>query len=127
MSRSRRSARTAGTRFETAVADYLARHVDDAIERRARNGAKDRGDISGLRHMRGRLVVECKDYGGRLAAAQWVSEADTERGNDDALAGIVVAKRRGTQAPADQWVLTTLGELVALINGNRDHYEQETK
>lgn len=124
MSRSRRSARTAGTRFETAVADYLARHVDDAIERRARNGANDRGDISGLRHMRGRLVVECKDYGGQMKAAQWVSEADTERGNDDAMAGLVVAKRRGTQAPEDQWVLMTLGELVALLNGDRDHYEK---
>lgn len=125
MSRSRRSARTAGTRFESSVADYLARHVDDAIERRARNGSKDRGDISGLRHMRGRLVVECKDYGGQLKAAQWVGEADVERGNDDALTGLVVAKRRGTQAPEDQWVLMTLGELVALLNGDRDHYEQE--
>ena len=125
MSRSRRSARTAGTRFETSVADYLARHVDDAIERRARNGSKDRGDISGLRHMRGRLVVECKDYGGQFKAAQWVGEADVERGNDDAMAGLVVAKRRGTQAPQDQWVLMTLGELVALINGDRGHYEQE--
>lgn len=125
MSRSRRSARTAGTRFETSVADYLAAHVDDAIERRARNGSKDRGDISGLRHMAGRVVVECKDYGGQFKAAQWVSEADTERGNDDALAGIVVAKRRGTQDPADQWVLMTLGELVALLSGDRDHYEQE--
>jgi len=126
MSRSRRSARTAGTRFETSVADYLAAHVDDGIERRARNGSKDRGDISGLRHMRGRLVVECKDYGGQFKAAQWAGEADVERGNDDALAGVVVAKRRGTQAPQDQWALMTLGELVALLNGNRDHYEQET-
>ncbi|MFK5257127.1 hypothetical protein [Propionibacterium freudenreichii] len=124
MSRSRRSAKKAGTRFETLVAAYLAAHVDEGIERRARNGAKDRGDISGLRHMRGRLVVECKDYGGRLAAAQWVSEADTEMGNDDALAGLVVAKRRGTQAPEDQWVLMTLGELVALLNGDRGHLEE---
>lgn len=52
MSRSRASARRAGTAFETAVARFLARELrDDRVERRARTGAKDRGDISGLRHM----------------------------------------------------------------------------
>lgn len=123
MTRTRSSAKTAGTRFESLVAAYLARHVDDRIERRRLSGSNDRGDISGLRHMGRRVVVECKDYGGRLLPAQWITELDAERGNDDATAGIVVAKRRGTNKPADQWVLTTLGELVALLNGTRDHIE----
>jgi hypothetical protein len=54
VSRSRKSAKNAGTWLETTVAGYLAEHVDDRVERRARNGAKDRGDISGLRTVGGR-------------------------------------------------------------------------
>ena len=61
MSRTRASAKAAGTRFERLVADYLAQHVDDRIDRRVKTGAKDRGDIAGVRHMGGRVVLECKD------------------------------------------------------------------
>ena len=126
MSRSRKSAKDAGTEFETAVAAYLAQTLDDdRIERRTRNGAKDRGDIGGVRHMGARVVVECKEYGGLLNPAGWTAEAEVERGNDDAVAGLVVAKRRGTRNPADQWVLMTLGDLSALLTGSRDHITDE--
>lgn len=117
--RSRTSAKSAGTARETQVAGYLAEHIDDRIERRAKNGAKDRGDVSGLRVLGNRVVVEVKDYGGRLLPGPWIAEADTERGNDDATASIVVAKRRGTTDPGDQYVLTTLRDLIALITGER--------
>lgn len=30
-------------------------------------------------------------------------------------------KRRGKSAAADQWVTLTLGDLLALLAGNRDH------
>jgi hypothetical protein len=61
MTRSRRSAKQAGTRFETAIATALADALDDdRIERRTRNGAKDRGDISGIRLHGQRVVIECK-------------------------------------------------------------------
>ena len=119
MSRNRKSARAAGQRFESLVAAYLNTHVDDRIERRRMSGANDRGDISGLRHMGGRIVVECKDYGGRLMPGPWVEEADIEAGNDSALLGIVVAKRRGTTDPGSQFVLMTLNDLVALLTGER--------
>lgn len=122
MTRSNRSARQAGTRFETLVANYLNTHWDDRIERRARNGIKDRGDLSGVRVMGQRVVVETKDHN-RLDLAGWWSEAETERGNDDANAAFVVHKRRGKGNAADQWVTLTLGELVALISGNRDHLQ----
>ena len=56
---------------------------------------------------------------------RWAAEAESERGNDSAVAGIVVHKRHGKGQPADQWVTCTLGELVALINGNRDHMEDQ--
>lgn len=117
--RNRASAKTAGTRFETTVAAYLAKHVDDRIERRRQTGARDRGDLSGLRVLGNRIVAECKDYGGRLLPGPWLREAEIERGNDDAAAAIVLAKRRGATAPGDQYVLMTVDDLVALITGQR--------
>lgn len=118
MTRTRASARAAGTRHETAVATYLATHVDDRIERRAKTGAKDRGDISGVRILGGRVVIECKDTS-RVEIGSWLTEAEIERGNDDALVGCVVAKRRGHGDPGDQLVLMTLRDLVALLAGVR--------
>ena len=124
MARNRRTAKDAGTRHAQSIADYLNQHIDDRIERRTNRGARDRGDIAGLRHMGQRVVIECKDYGGQIKAAAWTAEAEDERGNDDATSALVVAKRRGTTNPADQWVLMTLGELVALLTGSRGHLEQ---
>ncbi|GGO59048.1 hypothetical protein GCM10010910_01060 [Microbacterium nanhaiense] len=122
MSRSRASAKSAGTRMETLVAWHLSDALDDdRIERRAKNGAKDRGDIANVRTALGeRVVIECKDYGGRLMPGPWVQEAHTEAGNDDAAVGVVVAKRRGTTRPGDQWVLMTLDDLAVLLGGKRE-------
>lgn len=121
MTRSRASAKAAGTRHESSIANYLAEQLDDdRIERRAKTGAKDRGDIAGVRARGGgRVVIECKDYGGQLKAGPWLGEAETERGNDDAIAGLVVAKRRGISDPGAQIVLMTVRDLVALIVGQR--------
>lgn len=118
MTRSRRSARAAGTRFERSIADCLATWIDDRIDRRVKTGAKDRGDIGGLRHGPARVVIECKDVA-RLDLPGWVREAETERGNDDALVGLVVHKRRGTSDPLDQYVTCTIRDLVALLTGER--------
>ena len=119
MTRTRASAKAAGSTFERQIADHLAKVIDDRIDRRVKTGAKDRGDIGGVRHMGGRLVIECKNYGGRLLPGPWIGEAEIERGNDDALAGIVIAKRRGTTKPGDQYVLMTVNDLTALLTGER--------
>lgn len=121
MPRNRQSAKKAGTAFETAIAAYLARELEsDYIERRRLTGANDRGDITGVRDSRGqRLVLELKDYGGRLTPGPWVEEAHIEMGNDSAVAGVVVAKRRGTTNPGAQFVLMTVNDLIALIRGDR--------
>ena len=120
MTRNRKSAKDAGARFESSVAAYLNAHVDDRIERRSKGGNKDRGDISGLRHMGQRVVIECKNTS-RISLGTWMSEAETGRGNDDAGVALVAHKRHGKGQAEDQWITTTLGELVALLNGNRDH------
>jgi len=120
MTRNRASAKKAGSRFETLVASYLAEALDDdRIERRARTGAKDRGDIAGVRHMGGRVVIEAKDCA-RPQLSAWAAEAEIERGNDDAVAGLIVHKRHGRGDPADQWVTLTLGDLAALLTGHRE-------
>ncbi len=121
MTRSRASAKAAGTRHESSIANYLAEQLDDdRIERRAKTGAKDRGDIGGVRTPGGgRLVIECKDYGGQIKAGPWLGEAEVERGNDDAVAGLVVAKRRGITDPGAQIVLMTVRDLVAILSGHR--------
>ncbi len=120
MARTRRSARAAGTAFESVQSKYLAAALgDDRIERRTRNGAKDRGDIGGLRVHGQRMVVECKDVTKGLALPEWTNEANTEAGNDDALVGVVMHKRHGTRDPGKQWVSMTVDDLLALMTGQR--------
>ena len=115
MTRSNRSARQAGSSFEKLIADALAWNLkDDRIERRVTNGAKDRGDIGGVLTARGqRVVVECKNTN-RLSLAEWVAEAKREAVNDNAVAGYVVHKKRGTTDPLEQYVTMTLGDLLRL-------------
>lgn len=125
MSRTRASAKKAGSSFERSTADYLkAVTNDDRIDRRVKNGTKDRGDIGGVRIHGQRLVLECKNTA-KTSLGPWATEAEIERGNDDALAGVIVHKRHGKGAPGDQWVTMTLSEFAALLTGNRDHYDQE--
>lgn len=119
MTRSRASARKAGPWFERLIADHLALHVDDRIDRHVKTGNKDRGDIGGLRVRSARVVIEAKEYGGLFEVGKWLAEAEIERGNDDALIGMVVAKRRGMTYPGDQVVFMTVDDLVALITGVR--------
>lgn len=116
MTRSNRSARAAGSAFESQIARCLAEHLPhgEFIERRVTNGAKDRGDIAGVRTARGeRVVVETKNAN-RLELSQWVLEAQYEAVNDNAIAGMVVHKRRGTADPLQQYVTLTLGDLIRI-------------
>ena len=124
MPRNRASAKQAGAKFERLVADGLAVALEDTrIDRRVTAGAKDKGDIANVRHGDHKIVIEVKDRGGQFFAAEWVAEAEAERINDEALAGIVIAKRRGVTDPMKQWCLMEVSELVALLRGDRKHME----
>lgn len=121
--RTRQSAKSAGTKFETEIVRYFRIVLDDdRIERRAKNGAKDRGDISGLRlspALRGgRIVAEVKNRN-QTALGPWMNEADIERMNDDATVAMVIHKRHGIGHPGHQWVTMTVNDLVALLSGER--------
>lgn len=123
MTRSRASARAAGARFERSIADWLAQNLDDRIDRRVKTGAKDRGDIGGVRHRGERVVLECKDTT-RTDLAGWIREAHLEARHDDARIGVVVHKRRGTTNPAQQWVHMTLEDLAWLLGADHPNYDE---
>ena len=124
MTRNRATAKAAGARFERLVADGLAEALQDTrIDRKVKTGSKDKGDIANVRHGDHKIVIDCKDRGGQFYAAEWVGEAEAERINDDALAGIVIAKRKGVTDPMKQYVVMEVSEFVALLRGDRKHME----
>lgn len=116
MARSRKAAKAAGSSMEKTVVEYLQKTVDPDIERRVTNGAKDRGDVTGLRHLGQRVVIECKNVS-RMELSVWLTEAEIARGNDDAGAGVVAHKRHGKGRPEDQLITMTLADFAALITG----------
>lgn len=126
MSRNRKSAKAAGTVFESQVAGYLADALDDdRIERRARFGSLDRGDVGGVRTALGeRVVIECKNTS-RVELGVWANEVEKERGNDDAAVGVVVHKRvgKGAKNMGEQWVTMTLADFAVLLGGTRGEVE----
>ena len=120
MTRNRASAKKAGSGFERLVADYLKAELDDRIDRRVKTGSKDRGDIGGVRTIRGgRVVIEVKNVS-RDNLPLWIREAEIERGNDDAAIGVVAHKRIGSAKAADQYVSMTLETFVRLLEGGAD-------
>lgn len=105
--------------MEREVADYLALHVSEFIDRRVKTGALDRGDLGGVRTLHGaRVVVECKDTRADNLGAHH-REAEEERVNDGAVAGVLVHKRHGVGVVGEQWVTMTLADFAALLSGVR--------
>lgn len=119
MARSRASAKTAGAAFERLVADFLAERVDDRIDRRVKTGAKDCGDIGGVRLANGaRVVIEAKNTA-KINLAGWIAEAHEEAVNDGAAVGVVAHKRHGKGQAADQWITMTLADLAVILNAQK--------
>lgn len=115
MTRNRASAKKAGSSFERAQADWLAeRLADDRIDRRVKSGTKDRGDIGGVRFAGNRVVIECKNAS-RDNLPAWIREAEIERGNDDALIGVVMFKKHGTTDPTQQYVAMSAETFAVLL------------
>lgn len=80
-----------GTRFESELVTYLNQNGAPHAERRAPNGNKDRGDITGA----GPIVWEAKACK-TMALSTWVDEMLAECANAGTRLGAVIHKRRGT-------------------------------
>lgn len=125
MTRSRASAKKAGSEFERKIADCLADEVDDRIDRAVKTGAMDKGDIAGLRFHGHRIAIECKNEV-KVKLAEWSKEAETERVNLGALAGVVIHKRHGKTDPGLQWVTMTMNDFIALMTLSRRHVDGDS-
>ena len=120
MTRSHRTARQAGTSFETWIVDWFRKSFGTrTIERRARTGRKDEGDLAGLHCQAGPVVIEAKNHN-RLNLSGWLEEAEIERGNADAAIGAVIHKRRGygRGSMGDQYVTLSLRDFTILLGGH---------
>ena len=129
-----------GTRFESAVRDYLREALHDTgIDRRVLHGTQDMGDIYGIRSHGCDVIAECKAHRDVTPAlvARWRDETLRERGNADADAAVLVVKRAlliaGLELPVQtvgfrrfksitdtanidgHWVVMSLSELVGII------------
>lgn len=121
--RNLKSAKAAGAAHERAVAAYLAHELgDDRIEVRRGNGINDRGDVTGVKTIRGgRVVIEAKNYSSdRIQISKWLAEAETERGNDDAALGVVAVKMRGDGNSGNALICMTLETFARLLEGGGD-------
>lgn len=113
-----------GSAFERLIADHFQENwCDDTaefIDRRTLSGKADKGDLVNVRLGRHRVCVETKNCS-RIDLAGWVSEAEAEAANDGALAGIVIAKRRGKAAPGAQYAVMTVDTLIAMLHAASSH------
>lgn len=122
MARTRKSAKTAGASFERLLADHFNDNLPGDIDRLAKRGAADRGDIGPVRDSLQRLyAIEAKDYGGQFRAIpEALAEAEVERQNYGAHFGLVLLKRRGVRDPDRQYVVMEVSTLIGMLKGVED-------
>tara|TARA_R100000808_G_scaffold4752_3_gene15072 strand:+ start:13773 stop:14102 length:330 start_codon:yes stop_codon:yes gene_type:complete len=100
-----------GTRFESAVANYLDGVKPYPVERRALHGASDRGDLVGVPDW----SIECKDrQSWAKELSSFVYEAETQAENAGVPFGAVVVKRRGRPV-ADAYVVMSLRQFAEVL------------
>jgi hypothetical protein len=99
-----------GTTWETAVVSYLRGRGAIHAERRALNGVKDRGDVTGVPG----VVIEAKNAA-RVELGNWMAELHAEVINDRAELGAVWIKRRLKASPGDAYVVLTGDHFVDLL------------
>lgn len=106
-----------GTAFETACARYLSQRLGVPVERRALEGANDRGDVAGVVLNGLPTVVECKNVK-RVQLPKHMRELEREKQNDGAPVGLLINHAPGCgftdKGMAGQWVTLTLSDLLTI-------------
>jgi len=105
----RAAARDKGTRWNKAIATYLVGCGWPYAEPRAKNGAKDRGDVTGVAG----VMIEAKNTT-RPRLGQWMAEVQAQTANAEALVGVCWMKRAGSTHAADGVVVATMATVVTL-------------
>lgn len=110
-----------GAKFEQDCADYISARTGDEIIRKRLHGTRDEGDLHGLRCRGQRVTVECKDCQ-KMQLAEWLDEAEVERGNDGGAYGVVVHHRKGKGAAqfGENYATMTLDTFLAICVGGAD-------
>lgn len=109
--------RAKGTRWESAIVDYLRSCGWSFADRVPLSGAKDRGDVA--LNNGSPLVIEAKNAN-RIELSTWVDEANDESDHAyDAFnlehIGVVWAHRKGSASPADGYVVMDGATFVQLL------------
>ena len=99
----------AGTHFETRLVKWFNEHDFPYVERRARSGRNDKGDIAGLPG----VCIEAKNVKA-LNLAGWMDEALTEQKNAGAQIGVVIFPRKNHET-GRAYVLMELDQFAEMI------------
>lgn len=104
--------RAKGTSFETLLLEPAGPYYEH-VSRRPLAGSKDVGDL--LLVPERRFIVEAKHHS-RLNLAGWAAEAEAEARNAGVPYWVIAHKRVGKGRGADQWLTTTWGQWLAIVN-----------
>lgn len=105
-----------GTEHESRVRTWLRGHGWPYADRRPKNGAKDLGDLRLSERIK--FVIEAKNAKSttdKAAIGSMVKELEVEVANDQAEAGAVILKRRGTTDVGEYYAIMPVKYLNTLL------------
>jgi hypothetical protein len=110
--RNRATARAAGTKWESAIVDYLRACIAPHARRKAKAGGKDEGDVTPGDGWP--VVIEAKDVRTRDLTG-WVAEAELEAEHSGVPVGVVWSKVTGKTSPGAGLVIMSGEHFVRLL------------
>ena len=96
-----------GSAFERLIADYLAERIP--CERIPAGATLDRGDL-----WTEAAAIQCKNHR-TLSLGAWLRDALQQQQNAGKRLHALVVKRKGTTAPAEQFVVMSLEQFRELL------------
>ena len=121
-----------GTDFESRVVRYLRVALDDErIERRAKHGSKDMGDIYRIYAHGFEGIAECKNHASvsPKQLSEFQQQTIDERENADADFGLLVINRRGYRTGSSHVYVTLrdLSSITPLVDSSACEGEADEK